>query len=85
MITAGQIRAARGMLNISQLELAVDAGLNIATISKIENDEKAFENASMATIKKIKSALESRGIVFIIPKTDGKTVITSIKHVTTVE
>lgn len=81
MITAGQIRAARGMLNISQLELANDSGLNMATISRIEKDEKALETAGISTINKIKTALEERGIIFTIPKKDPYTLTIGIRYV----
>ncbi len=68
MITAGQIRAARGLLNINQSDLAEKAGLNTATILRIEKDEKALETAETATIRKIKNALEASGIKFLPPK-----------------
>ena len=36
MVNPSQIRAARGLLNISQTELARRAGVGVATIKKIE-------------------------------------------------
>jgi transcriptional regulator with XRE-family HTH domain len=81
MITAGQIRAARGMLNISQLELANDSNLNTATISRIEKDEESLETAGIATIKKIKLALEKRGIVFATPREEENILTIGIKQI----
>ena len=71
MITAGQIRAARGMLKMNAQELAEESGLNAATISRIEKDDIELEKAGITTIKKIKTALELKGIRFLKPKEEG--------------
>jgi transcriptional regulator with XRE-family HTH domain len=63
MITAAQIRAARGLLNLSQIQLAEMAGLGIATIKRIEASTEVRGAAS--TLWKIQEALEASGIEFL--------------------
>jgi transcriptional regulator with XRE-family HTH domain len=68
MITAAQIRAARGLLNLSQAQLADMAELGIATIKRIEASSEVRGAAS--TLWKIQAALEAAGIEFL-PAEDG--------------
>ena len=65
MFYSCQIKAARALIKMSQLELAEKTGLHIATIKKIENHQEAIESASMKTIKKITSILEGNGVQFL--------------------
>jgi transcriptional regulator with XRE-family HTH domain len=79
MILAKQIRAARGMLDMSQLELSNETGISINTISKIEKSQESMEKSGMETINKIKKALESRGIKFLPSKEEDGKIVTGIK------
>ena len=63
MITAAQIRAARGLLNLSQVQLAEIAQLGIATIKRIEASSEVRGAAS--TLWKIQAALEKAGVEFL--------------------
>lgn len=67
MLYSFQIRAARAVLNLSALELSDIADVNPGTVRNLENSDDAIEKAEMKTIKKIKSALEERGIKFLNP------------------
>ncbi len=67
MLYAQQIRAARAMIDMSQIELANITGLNYVTIQRIEKDEKRSRKVEAETINKIKTALEERGIKFLNP------------------
>lgn len=72
MLTSSQIRAARGCLNISQLEMAKETGVSMNTIFRIEGDEDLLEKAHLSTIRKIKVFFEERGIKFLSsPDGDG--------------
>lgn len=62
------MRAARGMLKMSQAELAEQTGLSIPTVKALESDDEAIEKANMSTIKKIKETYEERGIKFTFSK-----------------
>jgi transcriptional regulator with XRE-family HTH domain len=69
MITAGQVKAARVLLGLSQGELAEMADLGIATVKRLES---ALEpRGAVTTILKIQTALEGAGIEFI-PAEAGK-------------
>ena len=64
MIHPSQIRAARGLLDISQTELSKKAGVGLATVKRIE---ASTENLRMTvqTLLRIQRALEAAGVIFI--------------------
>ena len=64
MITPRQIRAARTLAGLGQLELAERAGVGIATIRRIEGAGDEISGTAQ-TIVRIQRALEAAGIVFI--------------------
>ena len=59
-----QIRAARGLLGWSQGELARHAGIGLATLQRIEQNEGELKG-NFSTIIKIQKALEAAGIQFL--------------------
>ena len=63
MIDAGQIRAARALLNISQSDLARMATVHVATVRRIEAATEL--RGAAETLWKIQTALERAGIEFI--------------------
>jgi transcriptional regulator with XRE-family HTH domain len=62
MITSAQCRAARGLLDWTQQELADRAGVGIVTIRQVEAAANAPRRATLAVIK---LALETGGVEFI--------------------
>jgi transcriptional regulator with XRE-family HTH domain len=62
MITSEQCRAARGLLNWSQGELAKKAGVGIVTVRQLE---AAAHEPRRATLDVIRRAFEAAGIEFI--------------------
>jgi DNA-binding transcriptional regulator YiaG len=63
MIAPSQIRAARGLLDISQAELAIRSGVGLATIRRIENAREL--RVTVQVLLRIQQALEKGGIIFI--------------------
>jgi transcriptional regulator with XRE-family HTH domain len=61
---SSQIRAARALLGWSQVELARAAGVGIATLQRIEQNEGVVKG-NFSTVLKIQRALEEAGIQFI--------------------
>jgi DNA-binding XRE family transcriptional regulator len=61
---AAQIRAARGMLNWTQAELAARAGLHVRTIERAERGE-GMPRITVRTLEAITRALEAGGIEFL--------------------
>ena len=59
-----EIRAARALLGWSQSELAHRAGVGLATLQRIEQNEGILKG-NFSTILKIERALEEAGIHFI--------------------
>jgi transcriptional regulator with XRE-family HTH domain len=61
MITAEQCRAARGLLDWGQADLADKAGVGVVTVRQFE----AGHDARRATLQVIKQAFELAGVEFI--------------------
>src|SRR5688572_31956618 len=61
MITVGQVRAARALLNLSQSELAQMGGISTTSLSAIEREAKA---PRVKTLSSLQNALEGRGVEF---------------------
>lgn len=64
MLTAGQIRAARGLLDWTQTDLANAAGL---AVSSIKNIEGGVTDPNPKTISALRTALELAGVVLLTP------------------
>jgi transcriptional regulator with XRE-family HTH domain len=62
MIVAAQCRAARGLLDWSQQELADKAGIGIVTVRQLE---AGIHEPRRATQQVVRRCLEAAGIVFI--------------------
>jgi transcriptional regulator with XRE-family HTH domain len=62
MITPQQCRAARGLLDWSQADLADQAGVGIVTVRQFEGD---VHGPRRATLDVIRRAFESGGVEFI--------------------
>ncbi|MBL8559449.1 MAG: helix-turn-helix transcriptional regulator [Hyphomonadaceae bacterium] len=67
MLTAGQIRAARGLLDWSQKQLADATKLSVQTIKRMEGT-RGPEASTSANVDAVRRALEDSGIVFLDPK-----------------
>jgi transcriptional regulator with XRE-family HTH domain len=68
MLTAGQCRAARGLLGWSQEELARRAGVGTATLHQLESGKAAPRRATLTVVRQ---ALEAAGIIFIDGNGEG--------------
>jgi transcriptional regulator with XRE-family HTH domain len=64
MITAGQIRAARGLLAIDQKRLAELAGLSLPTIQRMEASDGVVRG-NVDSLMKLIHALQAAGIELI--------------------
>jgi len=64
MITAEQVKAARGLIRWSQEILAVKSSVGVATIKRMEGREGPVRGNAQ-NVWKIQAALEDAGIVFI--------------------
>lgn len=70
MLQASQIRAARALLGWRQEQLAKAAKIGLATIARIEQGEGTVQG-HVATIVKIQTALEAKGISFVDDRESG--------------
>ena len=70
-VTSAQIRAARGLLDISQQELADLSKVSLRTIVQIERGSKS---ASASIVQALVLSLEAAGIELLtVPTKDGRT------------
>jgi len=60
---SSQVRAARALLGWSQSKLARVAGVGLATLQRIEQNEGVVKG-NFSTVLKIQKALEKAGILF---------------------
>ena len=64
---AAPIRAARGLIDLKQAELARQAGVALRTLKRIESGADAYAR----TLDALRAALERRGIEFIAENGGG--------------
>ena len=62
MITPGQCRAARALLNISQKQLADAAGVSLRTVQGFERGDRPLHSLAMDAIERF---LKAEGIALI--------------------
>lgn len=62
MISLEQIRAARGLLNWSQVQLAAESGLSTTAMNNID---RGYANPRASTLATIRDAFEKHGVEFI--------------------
>jgi len=90
ILSSQQIRAGRGLLNLSQRELAENAGLSLNALNNIERD---VGNPRADTLQNIRNALEGQGVEFLeghgvrlkgeildIEKIEGPDIVTLLNH-----
>jgi transcriptional regulator with XRE-family HTH domain len=64
LITSSQLRAARALLKITAIDLALISGVGISTIKRFELSD-GVPSGNIKTIDSLKKALEKAGIEFI--------------------
>jgi transcriptional regulator with XRE-family HTH domain len=64
MMTAEQLRAARALLRIEQLDLATRSGVSLATIKRFESMDGPIK-ARTKTVELLRAALDALGVIFI--------------------
>lgn len=64
MITSGQIKAARALVNWTARELAAKAEIGFSTLIRLESAD-GVPSGNIKTIDSVKKALEDAGIEFI--------------------
>jgi predicted transcriptional regulator len=68
MLTPAQCRAARGLIDYSQMELAERAGVGIVTIRQLEAGVHAPRRSTLDVVRR---ALEAAGVEFIAENGGG--------------
>ena len=67
MIIVSQLRAARGLVNLTQQGLAAASGVALSTIRRMERGEGPIRGTA-ANVWKVQAALERADVVFIDPE-----------------
>jgi transcriptional regulator with XRE-family HTH domain len=67
-MTPSQTRAARGLLNWNQGDLATRAEVSEVTVRNFENEKSTPQRATLAAIQR---ALEAAGVIFVEDNGEG--------------
>jgi hypothetical protein len=70
MIEAAQLRAARGLVEWNQTQLAEASGLALSTIRRMEVAGGTLKS-SLENVLKVQQALEDAGVIFIDEDEEG--------------
>jgi transcriptional regulator with XRE-family HTH domain len=65
LITGNQLKAARALADTDQKTLALEAGVNVTTISAMEAKRGDTLTSGVDTVEKVRKALEAHGIEFL--------------------
>lgn len=65
LLTAGQIRAARALLDWSQPKLAEAAGLSLMSIRRMEDPKIGPAQRAAANVEAVRAALDAAGVTFL--------------------
>lgn len=65
MITSGQIKAARALLDITVADLAKLSGIGFTTMVRLESAGNQIPSGNVKTLNSVKVAIEKAGIEFI--------------------
>jgi predicted transcriptional regulator len=68
MITPAQIRAARALVNMKQVELAAAAGVSEMSVKNIE---RGATDPRVSTLQALQGALEAAGVIFVAENDEG--------------
>jgi transcriptional regulator with XRE-family HTH domain len=71
LLTAGQIRAARALLDWSQPRLAEAAGLSLMSIRRMEDPKNGPGQRAAANVEAVRAALDNAGVQFLPPDNLG--------------
>ena len=71
MMTAEQLRAARGLLRWSQSAAARHASISVETIKRLERMTGPLTRVHVETIEALREAFEAAGVEFIDPNGGG--------------
>lgn len=71
LTTGNQLRAARGLVDISQEELAALAAVGINTVRNMESRGHRNLVSSFENVLKVQRVLEARGVTFLPEGTQG--------------
>lgn len=77
MITPAQCRMARAALELGVRELAALAGVSAMTVTRFEN---GHSQGYQETLRKLQTALENAGVIFVAENGEGPGVRLRKKH-----
>jgi transcriptional regulator with XRE-family HTH domain len=64
IMTSGQLRAARALLDWSQTTLAEKSGLSVETVKRLERIKGSLEATKVSTLEAITKAFDKAGVEF---------------------
>lgn len=65
LVTGNQLKAARALLGVEQVDLAARADLHVNTIRKMEGKGAAEITSGADIVRRVQAALEAAGVEFL--------------------
>lgn len=69
--SAGQLRAARAYLGLSQTEVAAEAGISLPTLKRLESEASGPQRANLSNVEAVVNVYANKGIQFLFTDRDG--------------
>ena len=70
-ISAGQLRAARAYLGLSQTEVVAEAGISLPTLKRLESEASGPQRANLSNVEAVVNVYTNKGIQFLFADRDG--------------
>ena len=69
-ITASHLRAARALLDMKQSEVAMEAGVSVPTLKRLESETHGPQRATSSNVEAVARFYISRGVAFLFVDED---------------
>jgi len=68
---ASHLRAARALVDMTQADVALEAGVSLPTLKRLESDAKGPASANAGNVEAVARVYTRRGVEFLFRERDG--------------
>lgn len=70
-LTASHLRAARALMDMTQAAVALEAGVSLPTLKRLESDARGPGSANAGNVEAVARVYTKRGVEFLFSERDG--------------